>query len=114
MALNSESAAALLLPYPSRMMVRLLPIRVGARVRTRSAYPYELPAGLAADQEVLVLSWDPKTYRHVVRDDAGREWTIKAGQNLDAGSEYRVGNRWVGEDHPEVVARLASLPPDDR
>ena len=65
-------------------------------------------------QEVLVLSCDPQTYCHVVRDDAGREWTIKAGQNLDAGSEYRVGNRWVGEDHPEVVARLASAPPDDR
>jgi hypothetical protein len=29
----------------------------------------------------------------MVRDENGREWTIKAGQNLDAGSEYWVGDR---------------------
>lgn len=57
------------------MMVRLLPIRVCARVRTRSGNPYELPAGLAADRKVLVPSYDPQTYLHVVRDKAGREWT---------------------------------------
>ena len=89
------------------MMVRLLPIRVGARVRTRSGYPYELPPGLATDREVLVLSYDPQTYNHLVRDEAGREWTIMARQNLDAGSEFKVGNRWFPAGHPEVVARRA-------
>ncbi len=48
------------------MMVRLLPIRV--RVRTRSGYPYELPASLAADREVLVLSYVRTNYNEVVRD----------------------------------------------
>ena len=74
------------------MMVRLLPIRIGARVRTRCGYPYELPAGLAADQEVLVQG--PPEAR--------------------CQSKYRVGNRWVPEDHPEVVARLASFVTEDR
>ncbi len=47
------------------MMVRLLPIRVGARFWTRSKNPYALPAGLAADSEVLVLSYDRQTYNYL-------------------------------------------------
>ena len=38
-------------------------------------------------REVLVLSFDPTTGLHGVKAEAGREWTIKARQNLDAGSE---------------------------
>ena len=89
------------------MRVRGGPTRGRGRARTAPGNPYGVPAGLAADQEVLVVSYDPTTYLHVVRDEAGREWTIKARQNLDAGSEYRVGNRWLPADHPEVVAKRA-------
>jgi hypothetical protein len=41
-----------------------------------------------------------------VRDPEGREWTIQALQNLDAGSEYMIGARWLPEDHPLVLAQL--------
>ena len=87
------------------MMLRMLPIRVGARVLTRGdCHQYPLPAGLPANVEVKVISWDPKTYNHVVRDAGGREWTIQATQNLDAGQEYRLNGRWLPPDHPDVVA----------
>jgi hypothetical protein len=88
------------------MMLRNVPIRVGAVARTREACPYSLPEGLADDVEVTVLSYNKETHDHVVRDPEGREWTIKAGQNLDAGSEYLIGARWLPEDHPLVLAQL--------
>jgi len=55
---------------------------------------------------VAVVSYDLKTYNYVVRDAAGREWTIQALQNLDAGSEYMLGGRWLPADHPLVLAEL--------
>ena len=85
---------------------RKLPARIGAVVRTVDANPYSLPKGLADDVEVTVVSYDLKTYNHVVRDGSGQEWTIKALQNLDAGSEYMLGGRWLPEDHPLVLAEL--------
>jgi hypothetical protein len=88
------------------MMTRKVPIRAGIVVRTREAYPYNLPEGLAADIEVTVLSHNKEANNHVVRDPEGREWTIKASQNLDAGSEYLIGARWLPEDHPLVLAQL--------
>jgi hypothetical protein len=88
------------------MIVRNLPIRIGAVVRTVDAYPYFLPEGLADGIEVTVLSYDRQTYNRVVRDPEGREWTIKALQNLDAGSEYLLGARWLPRDHPLVLAEL--------
>jgi hypothetical protein len=88
------------------MMTRKIPIRVGAVVRTREAYPYSLPEGLADDVEVTVLSHNKETHSQVVRDPEGREWTVKASQNLDAGSEYLIGARWLPEDHPLVLAQL--------
>ena len=88
------------------MIVRELPIRVGAVAHTVDAYPYTLPKGLADGIEVTVLSYDRRTYNHIVRDPEGREWTIQALQNLDAGSEYLLGARWLPEDHPLVTAEL--------
>ena len=41
-----------------------------------------------------MLSYDPQTYNHVVRDDAGREWTIKARQNLEAGWAKTIQKSW--------------------
>ena len=87
------------------MQVRKLSARIGAVVRTVDAYPYSLPKGLPDGAEVTV-SYDLKTYNYVVRDAPGREWTIKALQNLDAGSEYMLGGRWLPEDHPLVLAEL--------
>jgi hypothetical protein len=75
-------------------------------VRTVDAYPYNLPEGLAHGVAVTVLSYDRQTYNHVVRDPDGREWTIKAHQNLDAGSEYLLAARWLAGDHPLVLAEL--------
>ena len=72
-----------------------LPIRVGAVAHTVDAYPYSLPEGLADGIEVKVLSYDRRTYNHLVRDPEGRDWTIQALQNLDAGSEYLLGARWL-------------------
>jgi hypothetical protein len=69
------------------MQVRKLSVRIGAVVRTADAYPYILPKGLPGNVEVTVVSYDLKTYNYVARDAAGREWTIQALQNLDAGSE---------------------------
>jgi hypothetical protein len=92
------------------MQVRKLPVRIGAVVRTVDAYPYSLPKGLPGDVEVTVLSYDLKTYNYVVRDVAGGEWTIQALQNLDAGSEYMLGGRWLPEDHPLVLAELRRMP----
>ena len=88
------------------MIVRKRPIRVGAVVRTVDAYPYSLPEGLPHGVEVTVLSYNRQTYNHVVRDRDGREWTIKALQNLDAGSEYLLGARWLPGDHPLVLAEV--------
>lgn len=88
------------------MMIRDLPVRVGAVARTRDAYPYSLPEGLTDGAEVTVLSYDKQTYNYVVRDTGGREWIIKALQNLDAGREYLLGARWMPEDHPLVLAEL--------
>jgi hypothetical protein len=88
------------------MMVRKRQIGVGATVRTVDAYPYALPEGLAHGANVTVLSYDRTTYNHVVRDQEGREWTIKALQNLDAGSEYLLAARWLPGDHPLVLAEL--------
>ena len=88
------------------MQVRMLSARIGAVVRTADAYPYSLPKGLPDGVEVTVVSYDLKTYNHVVRDAAGREWTIQALQNLDAGSEYMLGGRWLPADHPLVLAEL--------
>ena len=34
---------------------------------------------------------------------------IKALQNLDAGSEYMLGGRWLPEDHPLVLAELRRM-----
>jgi hypothetical protein len=82
------------------MQVRKLSVRIGAVVRTVDAYPYSLPKGLSGDVEVTVVN------NYVVRDAAGREWTIKALQNLDAGSEYMLGGRWLPPDHPLVLAEL--------
>ena len=88
------------------MQVRKLSVRIGAVVRTVDAYPYTLPKGLPSGVEVTVVSYDLKTYNYVVRDAAGREWTVQALQNLDAGSEYMLGGRWLPEDHPLVLAEL--------
>ena len=88
------------------MQVRKLSVPIGAVVRTIDAYPYSLPKGLPGDVEVTVVSYDLKTCDHVVLDAAGQEWTIKALQNLDAGSEYMLGGRWLPEDHPLVLAEL--------
>jgi hypothetical protein len=88
------------------MMLREVSIKVGAVVHAREAYPYSLPDGLADNVALTVLSYDKQTYNHVVRDPEGREWTIKALQNLDAGSEYLIGARWLPEDHPLVLAEL--------
>ena len=88
------------------MQLRKLSARIGAVVRTVDAYPYSLPKGLPDGAEVTVVSYDLKTYNYVVRDAPGREWTIKALQNLDAGSEYMLGGRWLPEDHPLVLAEL--------
>jgi hypothetical protein len=50
------------------MMLRKVPVRVGAVVRTREAYPYNLPERLADGVEVTVVSYNNKaTYNHVVR-----------------------------------------------
>ena len=62
--------------------------------------------GLPGDAEVTVVSYDLKTYNYVVRDAAGGEWAIQALQNLDAGSEYMLGGRWLQADHPLVLAEL--------
>ena len=88
------------------MQVRKLSVRIGAVVRTVDAFPYNLPEGLRSGAEVTVLSYDLKTYNYVVRDADGREWTIQALQNLDAGSEYMLGGRWLPADHPLVLAEL--------
>ena len=88
------------------MQVRKLSVRIGAVVRTVEAYPYSLPKGLPGDVEVTVVRYDLKTYDYVVRDASGQEWTIKALQNLDAGSEYVLGGRWLPADHPLVLAEL--------
>jgi len=93
----------------SLMQLRKLSARIGAVVRTVDAYPYSLPKGLADDVEVTVVSYDLKTYNHVVRDGSGQEWTIKALQNLDAGSEYMLGGRWLPEDHPLVLAEMRRM-----
>ena len=79
------------------------------RDRSRSTHGRRLslqPEGLADGIEVTVLSYDRRTYNHVVRDPEGREWTIQALQNLDAGSEYLLGARWLPGDHPLVLAEL--------
>ena len=88
------------------MQVRKLSVPIGAVVRTVDAHPYSLSKGLPGDVEVTVVSYDLKTYNYVVRDAPGRDWTIKALQNLDAGSEYMLGGRWLAEDHPLVLAEL--------
>ena len=88
------------------MIVRKRPVRVGAVVRTVDAFPYTLPKGLPQGVDVTVLSYDRQTYNHVVRDRDGRQWTIKALQNLDAGSEYLLGARWLPGDHPLVLAEV--------
>jgi len=62
-----------------------------SEAHTVDAYPYSLPEGLADGIEVTVLGYDRRTYNHLVRDPKGREWTIQALQNLDAGSEYLLG-----------------------
>ena len=90
----------------SLMQLRKLSARIGAVVRTVDAYPYSLPKGLPDGVEVTVVSYDLRTYNYVVRDAPGREWTIRALQNLDAGSEYMLGGRWLPEDHPLVLAEL--------
>ena len=56
-----------------------------------------------------MLSYHERTHNHVVRDREGREWTIKALQNLDAGSEYLLGARWLPGDHPLVMAELNKM-----
>jgi hypothetical protein len=93
------------------MMLREVPACVGAVALTRDAYPYNLPAGLADGVEVTILSYDKQTYNHVVRDPGGREWTIKALQNLSAGREYLLGARWLPADHPLVLAELRKRHP---
>ena len=90
----------------SLMQVRKLSARIGAVVRTVDAYPYTLPKGLPSGVEVTVVRYDLKTHNYVVRDALGQEWIIKALQNLDAGSEYMLGGRWLPEDHPLVLAEL--------
>ena len=75
------------------MIARKRPVRIGALVRTVDAYSYSLPEGLAAGVDVTVLSYDRQTRNHIVRDREGREWTINALQNLDAG--YLLGARWL-------------------
>jgi hypothetical protein len=94
------------------MEMRLLPIRVGARARTRAAYPYDLPAGLGPNAEVEVLSYDKHTYNHVVRDAVGHEWTIQALQNLDAGCEYRLDGHWLPSHDLRVAAELQRRGPE--
>ena len=88
------------------MVVPERPVRVGAVVRTVDAYPYSLPQGLADEVEVTLVSYGRHTYNHVVRDSQGREWTIKAVQDVDAGSEYLLGARSLPGDHPLVLADL--------
>ena len=90
------------------MIVRKLPIRVRAAACTVDAFPYSLPEGLADGIEVTVISYDRRTYNHIVRDPKGRGWTIQALQNLDAGREYLLGARWLPEDHPLVLAEAAA------
>lgn len=92
------------------MIARKRPVRVGAVVHSVDAFPYSLPEGLAHGVEVTVLSYDRQTFNHVVRNPAGREWTIQALQNLDAGSEYLLGARWLPGDHPLVRAELMKNP----
>jgi hypothetical protein len=55
------------------MMLRKVPVRVGAVVRAREAYPYNLPERLADGVEVTVVSYNKATYNHVVRDPEGGE-----------------------------------------
>ena len=86
--------------------LRKLSVRIGAVVRTVDAYPYSLPKGLPDGAGVTVVSYDLRRTITVVRDAPGREWTIQALQNLDAGSEYMLGGRWLPEDHPLVLAEL--------
>ena len=88
------------------MQVRKLSVRIGAVVRAVDASSHSLPKGLPSGAEVTVVRYDLKTYNHVVRDASGQEWSIKALQNLDAGSEYMVGGRWLPKDHPLVLAEL--------
>ena len=88
------------------MQVRKLSVRIRAVVRTVDAYPHALPKGLSSGVEVTVVRYDLKTQNYIVRDAPGQEWTIKAPQNLDAGSEYMLGGRWLPEDHPLVLAEL--------
>ena len=86
------------------MIVRKVPIRIGAVAQTVDAYPYNLPEGLAEGIEVTVMSYDRQTYNHVVCDPEGREWTIQAFQNLDSGSEYLLGARWLpGRSSARVI-----------
>ena len=88
------------------MQVRKLSVRIGAVVRTVDAYPCTLPKGLASGVEVMVVSYDLKTHHYTLRDAPGQEWAIKTLQNLDAGSEYMLGGRWLPADHPLVLAEL--------
>jgi len=94
------------LPKQQLMQLRKLSARIGAVVRTVDAIPNRLPKGLPDGAEVTVVSYDLKTYNYVVRDAAEGEWTIQTLQNLDAGSEYMLGGRWLPEDHPLVLAEL--------
>ena len=79
--------------------------RLGALPFTSNAVHCRLGFSIAG-RFASIVSYDLKTYNHIVRDAAGREWTIKAPQNLDAGSEYMLGGRWLPEDHPLVMAEL--------
>ena len=64
------------------MQVRKFSVRIGAVVRTVDAYPHSLPNGLPGGVEVTVVSYDLKTYNHVVRVASGQEWTINALQKF--------------------------------
>lgn len=74
---------------------RLVPaIRPGMQVKTRSIFPYPLPKGLSAGEEVTVLYVDHDMA--VVRDELQLEWNVPVIA-LDPGQYRWAEGGWVLE-----------------
>jgi hypothetical protein len=64
------------------------------QVKTRSIFPYPLPKGLAAGEEVTVIFVDHDMA--VVRDELELEWNVPV-VTLDPGQYFWAGGGWVLE-----------------
>jgi hypothetical protein len=74
---------------------RLVPaIRPGMQVKTRSIFPYPLPKGLSAGEEVTVVFVDRDSA--VVRDELDLEWNVPVVA-LDPGQYLWAEGGWVRE-----------------